>query len=145
MILIVRKSNGIISRCIRWLTGEEWSHIGYLSGGQVYHSDFYGVSKIPTKEFVKNATFKTYTIKTTVKQNEEMLDRAQLKLREGTNYDFPALFAFLFVFLLKKIGIRVKMPEINPRWMVCSEFMAYVIWDDPITLTPGQVLEKLEI
>jgi hypothetical protein len=143
MIIITRKSQKIVSKLIRWCTEEEWSHIGILIGGNVYHSDFFGVSCIPVNEFTKHNDYKAFNVRSTTQQNAVILERCKEKM--GRSYDFPAIIMFFVYFLLKKMGIRFHMPMINPRWLICSEFIAYVIWGKAETITPGEVLRRLGV
>jgi hypothetical protein len=142
MIIVRRKSNGIISRLICWFTGEEWSHVGYLSEGKVYHADFLGSRIVSKANFIKGCRWEMRMYRTTHVQNADMTARALKYLKKF--YDIPLIFYFIAYYSLLKLGIKTKRQEINPRWRVCSEYTHKVVYDADESLTPGEFIAKID-
>lgn len=142
MIIVRRKSNQLISRAICWFTGEEWSHVGYLSEGKVYHADFLG-SRVESKvDFLKNCRWEIRMYRTHVSQNAEMTARA-LKYSKKF-YDIPLIAYFILYYSLLKIGIKTKRQTVNPKWRVCSEYTHKIVYDRDESLTPGEFIAKVD-
>jgi hypothetical protein len=140
MIIILRRSNKLGSRIIRLFTREAASHIGVsFDGVNVYHSDVSGCRVETIEQFSKdNVTLvRHYAVPTAV-----MWMRANEKL--GTKYDMLGIIGFGLYLMLKMVGIRTKVPLMNPRWMFCSEYAEYILLGSYNSHTPVEVVTKYE-
>jgi hypothetical protein len=139
--ICVRNSDKIGSKTIRFATGEEFSHIGVqLGDDKIYHSDIHGCRVCPITEFVEGNNVRSFYFRVEDQQFADMKTRAAAKL--GTKYDVLGLIGFGVLLLLKRIGIRVKVPMMNPKWMFCSEYAEYILTGRHSTMTPVEVLEE---
>jgi hypothetical protein len=68
-----------------------------------------------------------------------MHNRAVSKL--GSAYDVPALLWFLFYLLATRKGWAVPRLSINPKWMLCSEYVHYIVTGETETVTPGDLYD----
>ena len=139
----LRKSQKIGSRLIRFATGEEFSHIGIqLGDDKIYHSDSHGCRMTSIDDFVNGSTARTFYFKVSNEAFKEMQMRAIEKL--GNKYDFLGVIGFGVLLLLKRLGIRVKVPLMNPRWLICSEYAEYILMGTLTTSTPCEIVTKWE-
>lgn len=137
----LRKNDKIGSRIIRFATGEEFSHIGVqLGDDKIFQSDAHGCRVTLIDEFVDGNVVRAFYFKVSEEDFKQMRVRAISKL--GYNYDFLGVIGFGLLLLAKKVGIKVKIPLMNPRWMMCSEYAEWILTGKQTTLTPGQVLEQ---
>lgn len=145
VFLVVRKSHKTGSQVIRWATNEPFSHIGvsFDNCDTVYHSDSRGCRLESAWDFAVNSHAEVSTFFTpSFEEFTGMMWRARSKV--GSKYDFLGVLGFGALLLLKKIGIKSKMPVFNPSWMFCSEYSEYIIFGTNTTLTPMQVVEKVK-
>ena len=138
-LLMFRRNKKIGSRLIQWATQYRWSHVGVLcEDGYVYHSDASGAHKVTLEEFQKDSEIDFMTL---LGDANQMLARAQSRV--GSKYDFPALFWFGLVLLLKRFSIKLPKLVINPRWIVCSEYAEYIVFGTTETLLPQELAMKI--
>lgn len=138
----LRKSGKIGSRIICLATGEAYSHIGVrLGDSNVFHSDGHGCHLSTFKDFSAGSTVlsKRFII------DADDLDAARARAIEklGTAYDFLGVVGFGICLILKRLGIRFKIPLMNPRWMMCSEYVEYILLNKNETRTPAEVLGEI--
>lgn len=140
MMIILRRSNKIGSRVIRFFTSEPASHVGVsFDGKNVYHSDAKGCRLEPIEQFCKDSETlsRHYAVPTAA-----MRMRANEKL--GTKYDFLGVIGFGLFLMLKFVGIKAKVPLMNPRWMFCSEYAEYILMGTKNSLMPVEVVTVYE-
>ena len=140
MMILLRRSSKLGSKVIRAFTNEPASHIGVsFDGVTVYHSDAKGCRSEPIEQFYKDSEVfvRHYAVPTAA-----MKMRALEKL--GSKYDFLGLVGFGLFLLMKKLGIRARVPLMNPKWMLCSEYAEYILLGTHNTLTPVEVMSKYE-
>jgi hypothetical protein len=73
------------------------------------------------------------------RETQAMHNRAVSKL--GSAYDVPALLWFLFYLLATRKGWAVPRLSINPKWMLCSEYVHYIVTGETETVTPGDLYD----
>lgn len=140
MIILLRRSDKIGSKVIRTFTGEAASHIGVsFDGKHVYHSDVNGCRTELIEKFCKGSEVHTrhYAVPAAA-----MRMRANEKL--GTKYDLLGVVGFGIFLILKFFGIKAKVPLMNPKWMMCSEYAEYILLGTKNTLTPLEVVTAYE-
>jgi hypothetical protein len=140
MMILLRRSDKWGSCIIRWATREPASHIGVsFDGINVYHSDFKGCRVEKIEDFYKDSEVFVRHYATPV---ASMKMRALEKL--GSKYDFLGILGFALFLLFKFLGIRAKVPLMNPKWMLCSEYAEYILLGTYSTATPVEVMSKYE-
>lgn len=140
MMIVLRRSNKIGSRVIRFFTSEPASHIGVsFDGKTVYHSDSKGCRAESLEDFCKGS-------ETLVRHYAVPMAAMRMRANEklGTKYDFLGVVGFGLLLLLKLCGFKAKIPLINPRWMMCSEYAEYILMGTKNTLTPIEVVKVYE-
>lgn len=144
VIIALRRSNKIGSRLIRWCTGEDWSHIGLTFDEQtVYHSDASGCKKETAEDYFKGSEVSWVRLPLTRADFTSAQWRAEAAVKRRTKYDLLGVVGFGLILLLnKRLGIPLPRPIFNPKWMFCSEFVEYVMFNQNTTLTPHEVYDK---
>lgn len=59
----------------------------------------------------------------------------------GSSYDVPALLWFLFYLWATRKGWEVPRIVINPKWLLCSEYVHYILTGREETVTPQDIYE----
>jgi len=127
MYLLFTRSNSIMSRLIRSVTGEPVSHVAVSYGDLVIHSNLLGVRQEFLSTFTKHSTV-VYSLE--VSGNIDVWEK--LKQYEGSTYDFGALF---YLLLLHVPVIRSILPSNKNLWQSTSMFLC-TEW--AITVTDGE-------
>lgn len=130
----------LFSLLVCWLTRKPYSHVAIgMPDGYVYEATWTGVHRIRLVDF-----FKKQQIKAVFPLDRHPLEHL-LRAKEllGRAYDVPAILWFLVVLLLARINIKVPRLTINPRWLICSEYVWYVVTGEYKTVTPDDVYEKI--
>jgi hypothetical protein len=137
MKILLRRNEKIGSRIIRWATGEPASHVGVsFDGAMVYHSDQGGCRAEPIEDFCRGSVYHIEEIP------EPRFARWRAREKIGTKYDTLGVIGFGIFLILRKFGIKSRIPLMNPRWFYCSEYVEYILFGTYSTMTPMQVYEK---
>lgn len=148
MVVFTRRPGSLFSWLTARLMGTEYSHVLYLDHEtwQTYESRLGGCRSQPGFN-PRDAIVHVHLVKDSrnqVAQRHSLsrLVRADSKL--GTAYDVPALLWFLLVLLSARLGLNIPRLHINPRWMLCSEYVWYILSGKNETLTPAELHAKLQ-
>lgn len=149
MVIIFSTSKRLVSRIIRWVTGETVSHVALLMTiGKVpviLHADVGGIQFAPMRKFLANNVVVAAYQKTRCADGCS-LDGAVGAI--GDPYDYASLFTRACAKALRWLGLAFRNPLVSPRSMVCSEFVARCILDfaayDPEEVTPGDMLQHCQ-
>ncbi len=133
-----------VSRAIRYLTGEEVSHVAIRCGDIVVHSTGKGgVEQTTWSEFSSNYEVKLQAL--TPGNKRQILNVAK-RLKDAP-YDYTGLTWLAIRYVIKKY-FRINIPKVN-LWQLsgmftCTEFVTEVIdGDEDSLITPYQLYERL--
>lgn len=140
--IYLRRSKKIGSRVICLATGEPYSHIGVELGGFMYHSVSSGCRKEAVVNFTNQNEVYSKTFPVLEREYAAMIERAETKL--STKYDMLGVIAFGLMLILRRVGIIKKIADVNPKWLMCSEYAEWILWGKVKTITPMEVLSAYE-
>lgn len=135
MNILFTTNNKIGSRLIRWVTGENVSHVAIQIDEVIYHSTMAGAG-------MSLAWHDTFTEKNTVVDRvslphcEKLLGR--LRTISGEGYDW----LLLFTLGLRRLGLLVPLID-NPYRDICTEVITEQVLGIKDKLTPGELRDKL--
>lgn len=126
------------SYLVRLVTGQRYSHVAVeLSDGRVYEAVGSGCRVVSRQEFFKrNQVVEVHYVVAEPYAEE----RARSLL--GRAYDVPAILWFLLVCLFERLtGKKLPRLTLNPRWLICSEYVWYIVYAQLATVTPKDLHE----
>jgi hypothetical protein len=135
----LRITDTVMSRFMAWCMGERYSHIGIeLREGLIFHSDKHGCHISTTKEFYEHTKAGLMIpLPCTWLDHTVMLERAIGAI--DTRYDFLGVLGFGVFLLLRKVGLALPVPLMNPSWLMCSEYAEFILHGTKTTQTPVEV------
>jgi hypothetical protein len=146
MIIMFTKSKKVGSRVIRWITGEDISHVALLlNAGVVVHAKFTGVDIDSLEHFLKeNTVVRRYSYTGSDAIN---IEKRAMSL-EGSSYDKLAFFGMGFYMLMMKY-IGWSIPAFS-HWaergqFICTEFIDTIIGEKECNkhLSPMQLEQQI--
>jgi hypothetical protein len=147
MRIIFTRSKKWGSRLIRWVTGEDISHVALLTDdGVIVHARFDGVD-IDGPEYFAHTNYMVRQYKYVGSADTRVLSRRALML-EGYSYDKLAFFSLGFrLLLLRTFGLVSKKMASYARkhQYICTEFVDTIIGEHESNgqLTPGQLEQQI--
>lgn len=128
------------SYLVRWITGQRYSHVAVeLESGTVYEAVGSGCRKVSREQFfAKNQIVQVDYV------HAEGYAKERAEAMLGRAYDVPAIIWFLVVCLWERwTGRKLPRLTLNPRWLICSEYVWYILTGQTATLTPKDVHDLL--
>ena len=126
-------TNALVSQLIRFFTRSKVSHAWLcfwdksLKKYLVLEATFTGFILVPLENFIRsNQVVAVYTARPQLSEQIDM-GLQQVASYLGTLYDFSNLLGFVWVCLLRWLGIKRRNPLGSPRKLVCSEAVARVL------------------
>lgn len=114
MKIVFTRNNSIMSRLIRYVTGEPVSHVVIVTDGIVLHSNLLGVNIQPLSSFKSELVYEV-----PIPSNYTKLLQLYAKYQHSS-YDILAMLYLGISLLLRRVGIP--MPKSN-LWQVSGMFM----------------------
>jgi hypothetical protein len=140
-LIFTYRPYNLFSWLVRKLTGQRYSHVAVqMHDGLVYEAVLGGCRRQRLHDFLKHNHVEAVVY--TEDATPLMHSRAVSKL--GATYDVPALIWFLFYLWATKRGWEVPRITINPKWLLCSEYVYYILTGDTQTVTPEDVYNMAE-
>lgn len=139
-------TNSIFSKLIRVFTRSDASHVyirvydEFLKTPLIFHADWSGVEIEHAEKFdIENKVIEEFVI------DDDRLDRAikNCLWHLGKRYNYFRLINLgLFVYFKRWFVRKIKNPTINPRSLICVDFVIYALNDSGITRLPIGVMTQ---
>lgn len=139
IVYFTRRDYNPFSWAVRKATGVDYSHVAIGTENTVYEAVLGGVRAVPTATFLKH----NIVVDTLASPEDSLAAFIRARSKVGKAYDVPALFWFLFTLTAARVGIKVPKLSINPKWLICSEFVWYVISGKTETLSPPELHARI--
>jgi hypothetical protein len=143
MEIIFTRQNGVISKLIRKITGEEVSHVAFIYMQNVYHSTHAGAAICTLKKFREKSEI-VHRVK--LPKKYDLCFHYRFAQIEGATYDLPAaIYAGWRILLNKTLGLPI--PELNKfnfkDAYICTELAQKILKiEEGKILTPFQLYQK---
>ena len=131
----------LFSWLVRTLTGQAYSHVAIqMEDGLVYEAVLGGCRRQTLDQFLH----KNYVAHVAYLPGETPLMHMRAVNKLGASYDVPALLWFLLFLMADRLGWEIPRLVINPKWLLCSEYVHYIVTGDLETVTPKDIYREVD-
>lgn len=137
-LLFTYRPYNLFSWLVRYVTKQPYSHVAIqLADGNVYEAVLGGCRKQSLHQFLLH----NHVAAVSYVEGETPIIHNRARTKLGASYDVPALLWFLFYLWATRKGWEVPRIVVNPKWLLCSEYVHYILTGREETVTPQDIYE----